>query len=72
LSGRFSERFVRPFKVVYRMQLTQDSLLKEVCGHPRATRVLRESFDTHELFEAPQKFCGFEKEHVRQQAKRDH
>jgi hypothetical protein len=54
------------------MQLTQDSLLKEVCGHPGATHVLRKSFDTHELFEALQKFCGFEKEHVGQQAKRDH
>jgi hypothetical protein len=71
LSGRFSERFVQPFKVVYRMQLIQDSLLKEVCGHPGATHVLRKSFDTHELFEALQKFCGFEKEHVGQQAKRD-
>jgi CheY-like chemotaxis protein len=53
-------------------QLTQGSLLKEVCGHSGATHVLRKSFDTHGLFEALQKFCGFEKEHVRQQAKRDH
>jgi CheY-like chemotaxis protein len=43
-------------------QLTQDNLMREVCGYPGATHVLRKSFDTHELFEALQKFCGFEKE----------
>ena len=43
-------------------QITRDSLLREVCGHPGAVHVLRKAFDTHELFEALQKFCGFEKE----------
>jgi CheY-like chemotaxis protein len=43
-------------------QMTQDSLLREVCGHPGAFHVLRKAFDTHELFEVLQKFCGFEKE----------
>jgi CheY-like chemotaxis protein len=43
-------------------QMTQDSLLREVCGHPGAVHVLRKAFDTHELFEVLQKFCGFEKE----------
>jgi CheY-like chemotaxis protein len=43
-------------------QMTQDSLLREVCGHPGAIHVLRKAFDTRELFEVLQKFCGFEKE----------
>jgi CheY-like chemotaxis protein len=43
-------------------QMTQENLMREVCGHPGATHVLRKSFDTHELFEALQKFCGFEKD----------
>jgi CheY-like chemotaxis protein len=43
-------------------QMTQDSLLREVCGHPGAFHVLRKAFDTQELFEVLQKFCGFEKE----------
>jgi hypothetical protein len=32
-------------------QMSQDSLLREVCGHPGAIHVLRKAFDTHELFE---------------------
>jgi hypothetical protein len=43
-------------------QMTQDSLLREVCGHPGAINVLRKAFDTHELFEVLQKFCGFKKD----------
>jgi CheY-like chemotaxis protein len=43
-------------------QMTKDSLLREVCGHPGAIHVLRKAFDTYELFEVLQKFCGFEKE----------
>jgi CheY-like chemotaxis protein len=45
---------------------TQQSLMREVGGHPGAARVLRKSLDTRELFSALEHFCGFEKEaHVR-------
>ena len=35
------------------------SLTREICGWPGATRVLRKSFDTQELFGALQEFCAF-------------
>jgi CheY-like chemotaxis protein len=43
-------------------ELTERSLTQEISGHPGAAHVFRKSFDTSELFEALQKFCGFEKE----------
>jgi CheY-like chemotaxis protein len=39
--------------------ITQQSLMREVCGKPGVARVLRKSEDTRELFEALQKLCGF-------------
>jgi hypothetical protein len=36
-------------------------LKRAICGRPGALRVFTKSFDTHELFEALQKFCGFQK-----------
>jgi DNA-binding response OmpR family regulator len=39
----------------------RDVLLREISGHPGAVRVLEKSFETHELFEELQKFCGFAK-----------
>jgi DNA-binding response OmpR family regulator len=38
------------------------SLQREICGHPGATQILRKSPDTHALFGALQKFCGFEQD----------
>ena len=41
-------------------EITERSLMREVCGKPGATRIFRKSFDTDELFGALQKRCGFE------------
>jgi DNA-binding response OmpR family regulator len=38
------------------------SLQREICGRPGATQILRKSPDTHALFGALQKFCGFEQD----------
>jgi CheY-like chemotaxis protein len=43
--------------------LTQHNLKRAINGHPGALRVFTKSFDTRELFEALQKFCGFQKHH---------
>jgi CheY-like chemotaxis protein len=43
-------------------ELTERNLMQGISGHPGAAHVFRKSFDTSELFEALQKFCGFEKE----------
>jgi CheY-like chemotaxis protein len=43
-------------------ELTERSLMQEICGRPGAAHVFRKSFDTSELFEALQRFCGFERE----------
>lgn len=40
--------------------MTLQGLMREICGRPGATRVLRKSFDTNELFGVLQEFCGFE------------
>jgi CheY-like chemotaxis protein len=45
-------------------EVTLQSLTREICGHPGATQILRKSQDTHALFEALKKFCGFEPEHL--------
>jgi len=42
--------------------VTMQSLKREICGHPGAAQILRKSADTHALFEALRKFCGFERE----------
>ena len=42
-------------------EVTLRNLRREICGHPGAARILRKSQDTHALFEALKKFCGFEK-----------
>jgi CheY-like chemotaxis protein len=34
-------------------------LQQQICGQPGATRILRKSFDTRELFDALQRLCGF-------------
>lgn len=34
-------------------------LRQPICGQPGATRILRKSSDTRELFEALQRLCGF-------------
>jgi CheY-like chemotaxis protein len=44
--------------------LTEQSLKRAICGHPGALRVFAKSFDTHELFEALQKYCGFQKHYA--------
>jgi CheY-like chemotaxis protein len=41
-------------------EITQRSLMREVCGKPGVARVFIKSFDTDELFGALQKLCGFE------------
>jgi CheY-like chemotaxis protein len=43
---------------------TKQSLKRAICGRPGALRVFAKSFDTHELFEALQKYCGFMKHHA--------
>jgi CheY-like chemotaxis protein len=45
-------------------ELTEQSLMQGSFGHAGAVHVFRKSFDTCELFEALQKFCGFEKEQL--------
>jgi CheY-like chemotaxis protein len=44
--------------------VTEQSLRREICGHPGAAQILRKSHDTYALFQALGKFCGFEREHV--------
>jgi CheY-like chemotaxis protein len=43
-------------------EVTQQNLRREICGHPGASLVIRKSMDTSELFNALQKFCGFERQ----------
>lgn len=43
--------------------LTEQTLRREISNHPGALRVLAKSFDTKELFDVLQKYCGFEKHH---------
>lgn len=45
-------------------ELTEQSLKRAICGRPGALRIFTKSFDTHELFEALQKYCGFERHHA--------
>ena len=45
-------------------ELTEQALRREICGRPGALRIFTKSFDTDELFEALQKYCGFEKHHA--------
>jgi CheY-like chemotaxis protein len=40
--------------------VTKQSLQREIGGHPGAAQILVKSADTHVLFEALKKFCGFE------------
>ncbi len=44
-------------------EVTIQILKREICGRPGAVQVLRKSENTHALFEAVQKFCGFDGEH---------
>jgi CheY-like chemotaxis protein len=44
-------------------ELTEQTLKRAICGRPGALRVFRKSFDTHDLFETLQKYCGFAKRH---------
>jgi CheY-like chemotaxis protein len=39
--------------------LIKQRLRRPICGLPGATRILRKSSDTGELFEALQRLCGF-------------
>jgi CheY-like chemotaxis protein len=39
---------------------TEDSLRREVCGRPGASKVIQKSFETGELFAALEKFCALE------------
>jgi CheY-like chemotaxis protein len=41
---------------------TLESLKREICGHPGATQILRKSSDTQELFDALERFCGFDRQ----------
>ena len=45
-------------------ELTEQELKRDICGRPGALRIFTKSFDTHELFEALQKYCGFDKNHA--------
>ncbi len=45
-------------------EITERSLMREVCGKPGVARIFRKSFDTNELFGALQKVCGFENNRV--------
>jgi CheY-like chemotaxis protein len=45
-------------------EITEQSLMREVCGKPGVVRIFRKSFDTKELFGALQKVCGFENNRV--------
>jgi CheY-like chemotaxis protein len=42
-------------------EVTEQSLRREICGHPGAAQILRKSEDTYTLFEALKNFCGFER-----------
>jgi CheY-like chemotaxis protein len=44
-------------------KVTTQILKREICGHPGAAHILRKSDNTHALFEAVQKFCGFDGNH---------
>jgi CheY-like chemotaxis protein len=44
-------------------ELTDQTLRRPISGHPGAAQVFTKSFDTQELFDALQKFCGFQKHH---------
>jgi CheY-like chemotaxis protein len=44
-------------------KVTTQILKREICGHPGAAQILRKSDNTHALFEAVQKFCGFDGNH---------
>jgi CheY-like chemotaxis protein len=44
-------------------EVTLQSLRREICGHPGAAQILEKCQDTHALFDALKKFCGFEREH---------
>lgn len=41
-------------------EVTEQSLMREVCGKPGVTQIFRKSPDTDELFGALQRLCGFE------------
>jgi CheY-like chemotaxis protein len=41
-------------------EITQQGLMREVCGKPGVARIFAKAFDTDELFAALQKLCGFE------------
>jgi CheY-like chemotaxis protein len=41
-------------------EITQQSLMREVCGKPGVAQIFIKAFDTDELFTALQKLCGFE------------
>jgi CheY-like chemotaxis protein len=41
-------------------EITQQSLMREVCGKPGVVRIFVKEFDTDELFAALQMLCGFE------------
>jgi CheY-like chemotaxis protein len=40
-------------------EVTEQSLMREVCGKPGVARIFRKSLNANELFEALQKVCGF-------------
>jgi CheY-like chemotaxis protein len=42
-------------------ELTEQTLKRAIRGRPGALRVFKKSFDTHDLFETLQKYCGFAK-----------
>ena len=44
--------------------VTIQMLKREICGHPGAAQILKKSEDTSALFEAVQKFCGFDGRHA--------
>ena len=41
-------------------EVIEQELTREICGHPGAALILQKSLDTGELFEAVQRFCGFQ------------
>jgi CheY-like chemotaxis protein len=45
-------------------EITEQSLMREVCGKPGVAQIFKKSFDTSELFGALQKLCGFEHNRV--------
>jgi CheY-like chemotaxis protein len=40
--------------------VTMQTLKRDICGHPGATKILKKSEDTRELFATLERFCGFE------------